>query len=242
VEQQAHCSNVLAPVAAVHIVIPALNEEAALPAVLAAIPASLAARVIVVDNGSTDRTAAVARAAGAEVVREDRRGYGSACLAGIAALGAMPGSDVIVFLDADGSTDAAELGRLVAPILDGTAELVLGSRTMSAASAAHVPAHARAGNALAVALVRLVTGARFTDLGPFRALRLGTLRRLALADRDFGWNIEMQIRAVRAGVPWREVAVRHSARAAGESKISGTIVGSVHAGCKILWTVARHAV
>lgn len=224
-----------------HVIIPALDEEAALPGVLAAIPAAYAAGVVVVDNGSRDETAMVARRWGARVVSEPRRGYGAACLAGIAALDGAPDGDIIVFLDGDGSTDASELGALVAPIDAGVAELVVGSRTLAAASAAHVPAHARAGNALAVWLVGRVTGARFSDLGPFRALRLGTLRALALSDRDFGWNIEMQIRAVRAGVRWREIEVRHRPRAAGTSKISGTIRGSVHAGWKILWTVARHA-
>jgi hypothetical protein len=240
-EQPGHRVNVAGPAAGVHVVIPALDEEAALPVVLAALPAGRVTSVVVVDNGSRDGTAAVARRAGARVVSEPRRGYGSACLAGIAALAACPDQDVVVFLDGDGSTDASELGTLIAPILSGEAELVLGSRVHAAGSAARVPAHARAGNALAVWLIARLTGARFTDLGPFRALRLGTLRSLGLADRDFGWNIEMQLRAVRAGVRWREVAVYHHPRAAGTSKISGTVVGSVRAGCKILWTVARHA-
>jgi glycosyltransferase involved in cell wall biosynthesis len=225
----------------VHVIIPALNEEAALPGVLAEIPGRGVVNVVVVDNGSRDDTAGVARRWGAQVVSEPARGYGAACLAGIAALAECPADDIVVFLDADGSTDASELEALVAPIRRGVAELVVGSRTLAAASAAHVPAHARAGNALAVRLVGWLTGTHFSDLGPFRALRLGTLRGLALTDRDFGWNIEMQIRAVRAGVRWQEIAVRHRPRAAGESKISGTVIGSVRAGWKILWTVARHA-
>jgi glycosyltransferase involved in cell wall biosynthesis len=224
----------------VHVVIPALDEEAALPAVLAAIPRPLAARVIVVDNGSRDGTARVAREAGAEVVAEPRRGYGSACLAGIAALAGMPDGDIIVFLDADGSTDPAELRALVAPIQAGAAEFTVGCRT-AAAAAVNVPVHARLGNALTLWLVGLVTGVRYSDLGPFRALRLGALRGLALTDRDFGWNVEMQIRAARAGLTSRDVPVRNHPRAAGRSKISGSVIGSVRAGWKILWTVARHA-
>lgn len=227
-----------------HVIIPALNEEEALPGVLAALPtriADAAVRVLVVDNGSTDRTAASALASGARVVREGRRGYGSACLAGIAALSAHPEDDVVVFLDADGSDDPRALGTIVAPVLDGEAELVLGSRTIGDREAGALPAHARAGNALAVALIRMLTGARYTDLGPFRAIRAGALRGLGMSDPDFGWTVEMQMRASRAGLVTREVAVAYRRRRGGRSKVSGSAWGSVRAGYKILRTIARHA-
>jgi glycosyltransferase involved in cell wall biosynthesis len=225
----------------VHVIIPALDEELALPGVLAALPQQLVETVTVVDNGSSDDTAGIAARWGARVVREPCRGYGAACLAGIEASRAARDDDVIVFLDADGSTDPGELDRLLDPILTGAADFVMGSRTLTRAAAAAIPPHARAGNALAVRLIALVTGSRFTDLGPFRALRLGALRSLRLRDRDFGWNVEMQMRAVHVGLVWREVAVACRPRAAGRSKISGTALGSVRAGCKMLWTVARHA-
>jgi glycosyltransferase involved in cell wall biosynthesis len=223
----------------VHIILPALDEEAALPGVLGALPRASLGRVIVVDNGSRDGTATVALRCGAEVVTEPRQGYGAACQAGLRALAAEPDAAIVAFVDADGSSDPAELEALLDPLRRGEAELTIGSRTLGDAAA--VPAHARFGNALAVRLIAMRTGVRYTDLGPFRAARLGTLRRLALRDRDFGWNVEMQLRAASDGVRHVEVAVRHHERSAGASKISGTIAGSVRAGWKILWTVLRHA-
>lgn len=220
-------------------VIPALDEEEALPHVLAAIPQQLVDEVIVVDNGCRDGTAAVARAAGARVVREDRRGYGAACLAGIAALDRPAEGDVVVFLDADASDDPRELLALLAPILGRQAELVIGSRVLGEREPGALPAHARAGNTLAVWLIRLLTGQRFTDLGPFRAIRYGTLQRLGMRDRDYGWTVEMQLRAAGQAVATLEVPV-HYRRRIGRSKISGTLLGSLRAGMKILWTVARH--
>jgi glycosyltransferase involved in cell wall biosynthesis len=221
-----------------HLIIPALDEEAALPALLANLPRELVASAVVVDNGSRDGTGRVARGCGARVVSEPRRGYGSACQAGLRALAGEPDAALVAFVDADGSTDPAELAALLAPLVAGEADLVIGSRTLG--NAERVPAHARFGNALAAALIRWRTGVRFTDLGPFRAARLGTLRRLALRDQNFGWNVEMQLRAVRLGLRCVEVPVHHRPRGAGASKISGTMVGSVRAGIKILWTVARH--
>jgi glycosyltransferase involved in cell wall biosynthesis len=238
-EPSTHAANLSAGAAAAHLIIPALDEEAALPLLLARLPPTHVARVIVVDNGSRDGTAAVAQAGGAEVVHEPRRGYGAACQAGLRRLSAEPDHAIVAFVDADGSSDPAELPDLLAPLAAGQADFVIGSRVLGTGSA--VPIHARFGNALAVRLIALRTGQRFTDLGPLRAARLGTMRRLLLRDLDYGWNVEMQMRVARLGVRWTEVPVQHRDRSAGASKISGRVTASVLAGIKILWTVLRHA-
>lgn len=230
--------------------IPALDEELALPLVLAAIPRELHDVVVVGDNGSRDRTAEVARAGGAIVVHEPRRGYGSACLAALeVVLGRAPvptpgargaevlalrDPDVVVFLDADLSDHPDDLAAILAPIFDGTAEFVLGSRTRDASSRAALTPQQRFGNALACFLLRVLFGARHTDLGPFRAIRVDALRHLAMRDRDYGWTVEMQLKARVAELRVVEVPVRYRARVAGASKVSGTLVGSVRAGWKIL--------
>ncbi len=219
----------------VTVVIPALNEEDSLPLVLAAIPSEIVDEVIVVDNGSTDKTAEVARLGGARVVREDERGYGAACLAGLAAI---ERTDVVVFLDGDFADDPGELGRVVAPILDGEADMVIGSRVLGAREPGALLPHARFGNWLAVSLIRLFWGQRFTDLGPFRAVRSSSLEGLNMRDRSFGWTVEMQIEAARQGLRCREVPVSYRRRV-GVSKISGTVRGTVMAGSIILWTVFK---
>ncbi|MCY2961397.1 MAG: glycosyltransferase family 2 protein [Planctomycetota bacterium] len=234
----------------VAVVIPALDEERALPHVLAAIPPALHDVVVVGDNGSRDRTAEVARAAGAIVVHEPRRGYGSACLAALdvvlgkrpppgtgargAALLPLRDPDIVVFLDADLSDHPEDLCAILAPLCDGTAEFVVGSRTRDEASRAALTPQQRFGNALACFLLRVLFGARHTDLGPFRAIRVDALRHLAMRDRDYGWTVEMQLKARVARLEVVEVPVRYRARVAGESKVSGTWVGSVRAGWKIL--------
>lgn len=234
----------------VAIVIPALDEEQSLPLVLAAIPRELHDVVVVSDNGSRDRTAEVARAAGAIVVHEPRRGYGSACLAALEvvlgrvapptprARGAevlpLRDTDVVVFLDADLSDHPEDLPMILAPICDGTAEFVVGSRTRDSSSRAALTPQQRFGNALACFLLRVLFGARHSDLGPFRAIRVDALRHLAMRDRDYGWTVEMQLKARVGGLRVVEVPVRYRARAAGQSKVSGTLVGSVRAGWKIL--------
>ncbi|MBI3695595.1 MAG: glycosyltransferase family 2 protein [Acidobacteria bacterium] len=224
------------PQARAALIIPALNEEQSIGRALAEIPSALYSQILVVDNGSTDRTAAVAVAAGATVVSEPRRGYGSACLRGIAALD--PATDVVVFMDADSSDVPAEAAAMVQPIAEGRADLVLGSRTRGQSEAGALLPHQRFGNWLATTLIRLLYGHRYTDLGPFRAIRASSLRQLDMRDPGYGWTIEMQIKALRNGLRVLEVPVSYRRRI-GTSKISGTLRASLAAGAKILWTVLR---
>jgi glycosyltransferase involved in cell wall biosynthesis len=218
------------------LIIPAVDEERAIGLVLAELP-PLVAEVIVVDNGSRDRTADVARAAGATVVHEPRRGYGRACLAGIAAAG---DADVIAFLDGDHSDYPEQLERVLAPIASGAADLVIGSRTLGHSAAGAHPWHAVLGTRLCVALMNALIGTRATDLGPFRAIGGAALRRLEMRDRDFGWTVEMQIKAARRGLRVVEVPVDYRPRI-GRSKVSGSVSGSARAALKILGLILRHA-
>jgi glycosyltransferase involved in cell wall biosynthesis len=222
------------------VLIPALNEEAALPHVLADLPREVVEEVVVVDNGSSDHTAVVARTAGATVLSELRRGYGSACLAGIEYLKAKA-PDIVVFLDADYSDHPEELPAVVQPIVAAGYDLVIGSRTKGEADPGALPPHARCGNALATFLIRRLYGFPYSDLGPFRAIRFAALLDLGMTDRTYGWTVEMQIKAVRQRLRIAEVPVRYRKRLSGESKVSGTVKGSLLAGYKILWTVFRYA-
>ncbi|PYQ16915.1 MAG: UDP-glucose--dolichyl-phosphate glucosyltransferase [Acidobacteria bacterium] len=222
--------------ARVVVVIPAVDEEEAIGPVLAEIP-PVADEVIVVDNGSRDGTAARAAAAGARVVREPRRGYGQACLAGLAAA---PDADVYAFLDGDHSDYPAQLPALLAPILAGEADLVVGSRRLGRRAPGAHPWHAVLGTRVCVALMNRLIGTRATDLGPFRAITAAALRRLDMRDRGFGWTVEMQVKARRRGLRVREVPVDYRPRI-GRSKVSGTLSGSLRAGATILGTIARHA-
>lgn len=224
----------------VDVVIPALNEEASLPLVLAELPHPPIRRVVVADNGSRDGTARVAREGGALVVPAARRGYGSACLAALDYLRRNDPPDLVVFIDADYSDHPDELPCLVAPLLAGEADLVIGSRGLGTRERGALLPQARAGNLVACALIRLLYGHRYTDLGPFRAARWDALERLAMGDPDFGWTAEMQVKALRRGLRVAEVPVSYRKRV-GVSKITGTVAGTVRAGYKILWTVLRHS-
>ena len=225
--------------ASIAVIIPALDEEAGLPSVLADIPPGLVDEVVVVDNGSSDRTAEVARACGATVLSEPRRGYGSACLKGIAYLRERR-PDVVVFLDGDYSDHAEDMRRLLDPILQGGYDMVIGSRVRGVAERGALLPQARVGNALATWLIRAIYGFAYSDLGPFRAVSFAKLLALEMADHGYGWTVEMQIKAVQQGLRVTEVPVRYRRRI-GRSKVTGTLRGSVMAGCKILWTIARCA-
>lgn len=220
----------------VAVVIPALNEAGSLPGVLASLPA--VGRVVVVDNGSTDDTAAVAAANGAEVVHEPRRGYGTAVLAGMAHLRPDPPA-VLVILDADHSDRPELLPRLVGPILDDRADLVLSDRSHTAAPGA-LTRPQRFGNAFATTLMWGVAGHRYADMGPFRAIRWTSLQALEMEDPTWGWNVEMQLKAVRRGLRIIELPFPYGARRAGRSKISGDVKGAARAGAKILQAVHRY--
>lgn len=226
------------------IVMPALNEAAA---VGAQVRATLAhpdlrtlplAGVIVVDNGSEDDTAAIARAAGAEVVSEPQRGYGRACLAGIRAA---RDADIILLMDADGSDDLAGAAQVARLALAGSADLALGSRVHGQVERGALTPQQRAGNAVAALLLRLVCGAQVSDLGPLRAIRRETLLKLDMREMTYGWSTEMLVKAACAGLRIVEVPVDYHRRAAGESKVSGTLTGSVRAGWRILAAVLRYA-
>lgn len=220
----------------VAVVIPAQNEADAIGKVIAEIPAWVD-QVVVADNGSVDDTATVAEAAGATIITEPEPGYGAACLAGMSVT---KDADIIVFLDGDYSDYPSEMARLVDPIAGNTVDMVIGSRAMGTREAGSLTPPQRFGNWLATTLIRIIWGGHYTDLGPFRAIDRAALDRLSMADRDYGWTVEMQIRALEEGLRVQEVPVNYRRRI-GISKISGTIRGTVSAGTKILYIIARQA-
>ena len=217
------------------VIIPAFNEERSLPAVLREIPWHRVDEVIVVDNASRDRTSEVARAGGATVVREENKGYGSACLRGIAELKDRA-PDAVVFLDADYSDSPGEM-ELLFDRLGAGYDLVIGSRELGRRQPGALFWHARLGNWIATRLLCWLYGQAFTDLGPFRAVRYDRLLALGMRDPDYGWTVEMQALAARMGYRCCEVPVSYKRRI-GRSKVSGTVKGSVLAGIKILYTLA----
>jgi glycosyltransferase involved in cell wall biosynthesis len=219
------------------LIIPALDEADSIGRQLDQLPPGIFAQIIVVDNGSEDRTAEVARAAGAQVVCEPRRGYGQACQAGLAAL--QPETTAVAFMDADLSDDPADVERLARTYAKGDWDLVVGSRVLGQAEPGSLTAVQRFGNWLTTRLIRWLWRVPFTDLGPLRIISRQALQRLDLRDRDFGWNVEMQAKAARLGLRVTEIPVKYHRRMYGKSKISGTLRGSARAGVKILWTIYR---
>lgn len=223
----------------VSVIIAALNEEAAIGKVVSEVPRHIADEVIVVDNGSTDRTAEVAEAAGAHVVTEPLRGYGRAFRAGLKVIS--PENQIIVFLDGDGSDYPGMMDRLVESIIEGTHEFVIGSRTRGQRKAGSMNWHQVFAGYMVGFLLRLLYGVRSTDMGPFRAIRRDALERLGMREETYGWPLEMQMRAARAGLRTLEVPIDYRQRAGGSSKISGSLKGSFLAATRILITFARLA-
>jgi glycosyltransferase involved in cell wall biosynthesis len=219
----------------VSVIIPTHNEAQAIGRVLADLPSNLVNEVIVVDSNSTDGTPDLARRMGAQVIHEPRRGYGRACLTGLANTG---NPDVIVFLDGDYSDRPSELPILLAPIIEGRADITLGSRLQERRSRGALPWHQVFGNRLAAGLIRLLYGLEISDLGPFRAGRADVLRALALEQTTYGWAVEMILKGVLAGLRVVEVPVSYYPRI-GKSKISGTLKGTVGAAWFILSLIVR---
>jgi len=228
-----------APKPFVSVIIAALNEEAAIAQVVKSVPKDVADEIIVVDNGSKDRTAEIAAAAGARVVKEPVPGYGRAFRAGLRAVS--PQCEIVVFLDGDGSDCPEMMDRLVTPIVAGKADFVIGSRTRGHREAGSMNFHQVLAGYTIGFILRVLYGVRSTDMGPFRAIRRDTLDRLKLREETYGWPLEMQMRAARAHVATMEVPVDYRQRAGGRSKIAGTVRGSILAASRILITLARIA-
>jgi len=227
-----------AKTARIAVIIPAFNEEASIANVLGDIPRDLVNEIIVVNNDSDDATAEIARRAGATVIDEPQRGYGKACLTGIArALKSDP--EIIVFLDGDYSDFPEEMANLVAEIQNGY-DMVIGSRVLGNPEKGALLPQARWGNLLAVTLIRVLFGQRYTDLGPFRAIRAQALTTLQMRDEDFGWTVEMQVKAAKKRLKITEVPVSYRKRI-GVSKVTGTVSGTLRAGYKILFTIFKYA-
>ncbi len=223
----------------IDVIIPAFNEEESIGLVLDALPRGRVRRIVVGDNNSTDRTAAVARDHGAIVVPAPRQGYGSACLSALAYARNDP-PDVVVFIDADFSDDPTELTLIVEPIEAGRAEMVIGSRTLKRQPPGAFTPQQKFGNQLACTLMRLLFRVRFTDLGPFRAITWDALERLEMRDPNYGWTVEMQIKAAKRGLRFEEVAVDYRPRRFGQSKVSGSLKGTILAGYKILLLIFKY--
>lgn len=232
----------MGPIPRIYVLIPAWNEEKSLPLVINGLPANWIKKVVVCDNGSTDQTAEVAKVAGAVVIHQPERGYGNACLAGMRYLEQLPSSEqpeIVVFIDGDFSDYPEELPKVVAPILNDKMDMVIGSRMMRGMDADAMTMPQRFGNWLAPTLIRLIYGYRFSDLGPFRAIRWEALKDMQMADRNYGWTVEMQVKAAKMRLSCTEVPVQYRKRAAGQSKVSGTIKGTILAGWKIITTILK---
>lgn len=224
----------------IKIIIPAFNEENGIGAVLNEIPRALIDEVIVVNNGSTDHTAARALAAGATVLHEKIAGYGRACLKGMEYIqNSTPRPDIVVFLDADHSDYPEEIPEVIKPIVANNADLVIGSRVLGEKEKGSMTPQQIFGNWLATRLLKLFYGVTFTDLGPFRAIRYEALMELGMNDKNYGWTVEMQVKAAKKKLRCVEVPVRYRQRI-GYSKVSGTVKGTLMAGYKILFTLVKY--
>lgn len=224
----------------VDIIIPAYNEEGSIALVVEEIPRALVRDILVCDNASTDRTAKNAAAAGAKVIFAPEKGYGNACLAGLRHIAIRPADEhpeIVAFIDGDLSDYPAQLGQLLAPIKAGEADLVIGSRALGNRQAGAMLPHQIFGNWLATTLIRLIWGVKFTDLGPFRAISKSALDKIGMEDKNFGWTVEMQVKAAKLGLKCVEVPVDYRNRLTGASKVSGNLKNSYLAGQKILWTI-----
>jgi glycosyltransferase involved in cell wall biosynthesis len=225
----------------VFVIIPAFNEQNAVCKVISEIPGPLVSEVIVVNNGSTDDTVFQAQSCGATVLDEPRKGYGFACLKGIEYLRTNKASseDIVVFIDADYSDYPVEMSKLVEPIQSNKADLVIGSRALGKKERGSMTPQQIFGNWLATTLLKFFYRVEFTDLGPFRAIRFDQLMNLGMADTTYGWTVEMQLKAAKAGLRCNEVPVNYRRRI-GKSKVSGTVKGTIMAGYKILWTIFKY--
>ncbi|MFK7934788.1 MAG: glycosyltransferase family 2 protein [Saprospiraceae bacterium] len=225
----------------IDVIIPAYNEEASVPLVIRDIPTDWVREVIVCNNASKDRTAEVARNAGATVVDQPKKGYGSACLKGMEyiknkAVSEQP--DIVVFIDADYSDHPEELIQLVKPIIKDNMDMVIGSRALGDLEPGSMTPQQIFGNWLATNLIKLFYNYTFTDLGPFRAIKWQKLLEIEMSDPDFGWTVEMQVKAAKKGFKCKEIPVTYRQRI-GVSKVSGTVKGTILAGHKILWTIFK---
>ncbi len=225
----------------IDVVIPAFNEADAIGEVIREIPQNLVRHVIVVDNNSTDQTANFASEAGAKVVSESEQGYGAACLRGLAELRSLDVQpEVVVFIDADHSDYPEEMVDLIQPISEGRAELVIGSRALGQREKGAMMPQQIFGNWLATTMMKMIYGAHFTDLGPFRAITWRALEEIGMEDRNFGWTVEMQVKVLKKKISYTEVPVRYRKRI-GVSKITGTVKGTIMAGYKIITTILKYA-
>jgi len=224
--------------ARVALVIPVIDEGATIAGVVRAVPRDVINEIIVVDGGSRDDTVAAARAAGARVIVEPRAGYGAACLVGIAVAADCA---VIAFIDGDGSDDPADLRRIIAPILAGEQDFVIGSRAVAARGTGSMGAHQLLAGRLAGLAMRALYGVRYTDMGPLRAIRRDPLEKLNMCERTYGWNLEMQMRAARAKLRILELSVAHRHRAGGASKVAGSLRGTLRASWNLATTFVRVA-
>jgi len=224
----------------IRVIIPAFNEENSISKVIEELP-ELVSEVIVVNNNSTDQTAAVARKAGATVLTETRMGYGYACLKGLNYVREQSKTpDIIVFIDGDYSDYPQELSKIVAPIIEGGVDFVIGARVKSLREKGSMTPQQVFGNKLATFLMRVFFGAKFTDLGPFRAIRYDKLLQLNMEDKTYGWTVEMQLKALKQKLAYVEVPVRYKKRI-GISKVSGTVKGTIFAGIKILGWIFKYS-